>query len=93
MTSPRNFAPQILISSSVPDSVALKRRPTNARLALAVIVFGLIACSPQTLLAQSPSSSQNPPAQQEGVTAGDYVIHTSAEIGYRYTNEIGRAHV
>ena len=54
-----------------------------------VIVFGLLASSPQSLPAQSSSANQNPPAQQEGVTAGDYVIHTSAEIGYRYTNVTG----
>jgi len=50
---------------------------------------GLLASSPQSLPAQSSSGSQNPPTQQEGVTAGDYVIHTSAEIGYRYTNVTG----
>src|SRR5580693_372714 len=54
-----------------------------------MLVFGLLAASPQYLAAQSSSGSQNPPAQQEGVTAGDYVIHTSAEIGYRYTNVTG----
>src|SRR4029077_17806934 len=53
------------------------------------LVFGLLASSPQSLPAQSSSGSQNQPAQQEGVTAGDYVIHTSAEIGYRYTNVTG----
>ena len=53
-----------------------------------LLVLGLLA-SPQSLAAQSSSGSQDPPAQQEGVTAGDYVIHTSAEIGYRYTNVTG----
>jgi hypothetical protein len=54
-----------------------------------LIVLGLLASSPQSLSAQSSGGSQNQPAQQEGVTAGDYVIHTSAEIGYRYTNVTG----
>jgi hypothetical protein len=54
-----------------------------------VVVLGLLASSPQSLPAQSSGGSQNPPAQQEGVTAGDYVIHTSAEVGYRYTNVTG----
>src|SRR5579863_2751517 len=53
-----------------------------------LLVLGLLA-SPQSLAAQSSSGSQDPPAQPEGVTAGDYVIHTSAEIGYRYTNVTG----
>jgi hypothetical protein len=54
-----------------------------------VLVFCLLASSPQSLPAQSSSANPNPPAQEEGVTAGDYVIHTSAEIGYRYTNVTG----
>jgi hypothetical protein len=54
-----------------------------------VVVLGLLASSPQSLPAQSSSANPNPPTQQEGVTAGDYVIHTSAEIGYRYTNVTG----
>ena len=54
-----------------------------------VLVLCLLVASPQSLAAQSPGGSQDPPAQQEGVTSGDYVIHTSAEIGYRYTNVTG----
>ena len=54
-----------------------------------MLVLGLLASSPQPLSAQSSTGSPNPPAQQEGVTAGDYVIHSSAEIGYRYTNVTG----
>jgi hypothetical protein len=54
-----------------------------------VVVLGLLASSPLSLPAQSSSANPNPPAQQEGVTAGDYVIHTSAEVGYRYTNVTG----
>jgi hypothetical protein len=54
-----------------------------------LLVLGLLVSSPQSLPAQSSTGSQNQPAQQEGVTAGDYVIHTSAEIGYRYTNVTG----
>jgi hypothetical protein len=65
------------------------RKPGPPILISSVLVFGLLAASPQYLAAQSSSGSQNPPAQQEGVTAGDYVIHTSAEIGYRYTNVTG----
>ena len=65
------------------------RKPGPRILLSSVLVFGLLTASPQSLTAQSSSGSQNPPAQQEGVTAGDYVIHTSAEIGYRYTNVTG----
>ena len=54
-----------------------------------LLVLGLLVSTPQSLPAQSSSANPNPPAQQEGVTAGDYVIHTSAEIGYRYTNVTG----
>ena len=54
-----------------------------------LLVLGLLVSTSQSLPAQSSSANPNPPAQQEGVTAGDYVIHTSAEIGYRYTNVTG----
>jgi hypothetical protein len=53
------------------------------------LVLGLLASWPRSLSAQSSSGSQNQPAQQEGVTAGDYMIHSSIEAGYRYTNVTG----
>jgi len=53
------------------------------------LVSGLMMSSPGILLAQSSSATPNPPAGQEGVTSGGYLIHSSVEVGYRYTNVTG----
>ena len=65
------------------------RKLGSPTLLSSLLVLGLLASSPQSLPAQSTRANPSSPAQPEGVTAGDYVIHTSAEIGYRYTNVTG----
>jgi hypothetical protein len=53
-----------------------------------VLVSTFMMSSPGMLFAQS-SASPNQPAEPEGVTSGDYVIHSSVELGYRYNNVTG----
>jgi hypothetical protein len=47
----------------------------------------LVAVLPGMLLAQSSNPGQNSPS--EGVNTGDYVVHSSIEMGYRYTDRTG----
>src|ERR1700722_7739546 len=47
----------------------------------------LVAVLPGILLAQSSNPGQNSPS--EGVNTGDYVVHSSIEMGYRYTDRTG----
>jgi hypothetical protein len=44
---------------------------------------------PGSLLAQSSSTGQNPSGEPEGVTSGGYLIHSSVELGGRYSNVTG----
>ena len=55
---------------------------------LALLLSGLMASAPTWLYAQS-SAGQNPPAEPEGITRGGYIIHSSAELGYRDTTVTG----
>jgi hypothetical protein len=48
----------------------------------------LLASLPGSLFAQS-STTQNPPAEPEGVNSAGYIVHSSGEIGYRSTNLSG----
>ena len=47
----------------------------------------LLAVLPGMLLAQSSNPAQNSPS--EGVNTGDYVVHSSIEMGYRYNDRSG----
>ena len=44
---------------------------------------------PFRLMAQSPCASPNPVPHSEGVTSGDYLVHSSVELGYRSVNQTG----
>src|SRR5579864_8544279 len=41
------------------------------------------------LFAQSSSSGQNPPDDSEGANTGGYRVHSSLEMGYRFTDRTG----
>ena len=49
----------------------------------------LVAVLPGMLSAQSSSAGQNSPSGTEGVNTGGYVMHSSIEMGYRYTDRTG----
>jgi len=49
----------------------------------------LMVSLPGMLLAQSSGPSQNPPGESEGVNTGGYRVHSSLEMGYRFTDRTG----
>lgn len=55
-------------------------------LALAIL---LVVASPALLWAQSPCAPEPSAQEPEGIMSGDYLVHSSAEIGYRSSNENG----
>jgi len=55
-------------------------------LALAILV---VVASPALLWAQSPCAPEPSAQEPEGIMSGDYLVHSSAEIGYRSSNESG----
>jgi len=72
---------------------AVLRRGKAQSAGYAVVWFllsGLTVLVSVSLPAQSQSSA-NPPAEPEGMTSGDYVVHSSLEAGYRSSNLTGSA--
>jgi len=57
-------------------------------LAVVALLCGSLLSSPDLLVAQS-SGAQNSPSEPEGVTSGGYLIHSSAEVGYRSSDITG----
>jgi len=76
-------------SSAVPCRSDTRRMAT----ALAVLLCAMIASSPESLFAQTPTATPRPtparPAEPDGVTAGGYQIHSSIELGYRSNDVTG----
>jgi hypothetical protein len=62
--------------------------PARSLSQIALTLFGLLV-APAMLRAQNPCSSQNEPVETDGVTSGDYLVHSSIEMGYRSTNLTG----
>jgi hypothetical protein len=90
---PRKLDVQLLLGFSPAELVApkrsLKAKLLRFALAFAVLVPGLMASFPGMLWAQSSGTSQNPPAEPEGVNTGGYVVHSSVEAGYRSSSVSG----
>jgi hypothetical protein len=72
-------------------STAFAQSNRGFAIAVAVLVCAVIVFSPETLVAQTPSSGPPPApsAAPEGVTSGGYLIHSSVELGYRSSNVTG----
>ncbi len=95
MALPRKLDLQTFLGSSVTEPVALRRRrkAKSLRLALvfavAVLAVVLMVSPPGLLFAQSSSAGQNPSGEPEGVTSGGYMIHSSVDVGGRYSSVTG----
>ena len=80
---------RLLVWGRAPSPVPAHRSSAGGfAMLLMVLVSTFMMSSPGMLFAQS-SASPNQPAEPEGVTSGDYVIHSSVELGYRYNNVTG----
>ncbi len=66
-----------------------RAQSSGIQLILRWLVSSLILLSPGTLLAQSSNPGQTSPAEQEGISRGGYLIHSSAEIGFRVNDVTG----
>jgi hypothetical protein len=55
---------------------------------LVTLVFAVIAVSPDTLVAQTPTATAAP-EESPGATRGGYLIHSSVEAGYRSNDVTG----
>ncbi|MGD0793653.1 MAG: hypothetical protein ABR920_17970, partial [Terriglobales bacterium] len=93
MPSPRKLDLQSLsVWGRAPSPVQAGRSPAAANsgfaILLAVLVCGLLV-SPPGLFAQSSGAGQNPPGEPEGVTSGGYRIHSSFDVGGRYSSVTG----
>ena len=70
-------------------AVACGHSNSRFALVLAVLLSALILSSPRLLFAQSSGAGQNPSGEPEGVTSGGYRIHSSFDIGGRYSSVTG----
>ncbi len=72
-------------------NAAAPRRYNHSGFTLVLMVLAavLMAWLPGLLLAQSSGAGQNPSGEPEGVTSGGYVIHSSFELGGRYSSVTG----
>ena len=63
----------------------------RSSIVLAMWLCAVIAWSPATLVAQTPTASPAPapPVEPEGATRGGYLIHSSIEAGYRSSDVTG----
>jgi hypothetical protein len=85
MASLRKINLPFSLSSSFQSAVWDRGLKARRFLALvAVLLSGSAALS-----AQSPCAPEPPPPEQEGKTSGDYLVHSSFEMGYRSSNESG----
>src|SRR5450759_3247967 len=95
MAKPRKLDLQSFLGSSVTETAARGRklRTKSLRLApafvVAVLAAVLIVSSPGMLFAQSSGAGQNPSGEPDGVSSGGYLIHSSVEVGGRYSNVTG----
>ena len=64
----------------------LNRQAALPRIALAILAW---LAAPSFLRAQNPCSSQNEPVETDGMPSGDYMVHSSIEMGYRSSNLSG----
>jgi hypothetical protein len=93
MPSPRKLDLQSFLRSSVTEAFGLGRKlqAKSLRLALLIAVLALVlmVLSPGLLFAQSSSAGQNPSGEPDGVTSGGYLIHSSVDVGGRYSSVTG----
>jgi len=93
MPSPRKLDLQSFLRSSVIEAFGLGRKlqAKSLRLALLIAVLALVlmVLSPGLLFAQSSSAGQNPSGEPDGVTNGGYLIHSSVDVGGRYSSVTG----
>ena len=78
---------QSLLVKDAGPLCSLRRQP--AALPLLALALVAIVASPQALRGQNPCSSQNAPVETDGIAHGDYMVHSSIEMGYRSTNLSG----
>jgi hypothetical protein len=95
MAKPRKLDLQSFLGSSVTETAARERKlpAKSLRLApvfvVAVLAAALIVSSPGMLFAQSSGAGQNSSGEPDGVSSGGYLIHSSVEVGGRYSNVTG----
>jgi hypothetical protein len=89
---------QLVLQSSLVKrcSPAAAAGPGKSRTATALALLlwaAMVALSPNTLFAQTPTASPTPapapPGEPDGVTRGGYQIHSSIELGYRSNDVTG----
>jgi len=92
MTWRKQFHGSLFLGSSRAWSLARRQSPWAKFRRDVALLLALMLCLAAVSSAQSSTSGgQNQPSQPEGVTSGGYLIHSSVDLGYRYSNVTGNS--